>query len=104
MVDGNGLIYLIDWGCACLLDGSSPTPPFEGTFQFASDAALSAAIAGINRAPEAKDDLESLVQSMLAMNLPGMLARLGEIKDGEIGTAKQFCGAKKQHCHFDDLC
>jgi len=104
MVDETGLVYLIDWGCAYLLDKSSPAPPFEGTFRFASDAALSAAISGINRVPEAKDDLESLVRSVLALNSPDMLRRLGEIKDGEFGVAKQFWDTKKQHRHFDDLC
>ena len=104
MVDEKGFVYLIDWGCACLLDGSSQAPVFEGTFRFASDTALSAAISGINRAPEAKDDLESLVRSVLAINSPDVLRSLSEIKEGEFRMAKDFWDTKKQHRHFDDLC
>lgn len=104
MCDETGNVYLIDWGCAHLLDESPPAPPFEGTFRFASDAVLSAALSGENRVPEATDDLESLVRSVLAINSPDLLRRLVEMKDGDFAAAKQLWREKKQHRHFDDLC
>lgn len=104
MRDETGNVYLIDWGCAHMLDGSSAAPPFEGTFRFASDAVLSAALSGEYRMPEATDDLESLVRSVLAVNSPDLLRRLVEMKDGDFAAAKQFWREKRRNHHFDDLC
>ena len=107
MVDEAGLAYIIDWGCAYVLEESSTTAPpplFEGTFRFASDAALAAATLGKRRVPEPKDDLESLVRSVLALNSPDILGRVHEIRDGDFEAAKRFWDTKKQSDHFVKLC
>jgi len=42
--DGQGKVYLIDWGFVRIIDSDSSPPEFEGTFRFASEHALGAVI------------------------------------------------------------
>ena len=44
MVDINGIARLIDWGCAAFVSDGVATPGITGTFRYASDEVLEAAI------------------------------------------------------------
>ena len=73
-------------------------------FRIASETVLVAAISGERRVPEPKDDLESLVRSMIAINSPDILGEVQNIRDGEFEAARQFWDTKKVNDHFVRLC
>lgn len=87
----NGEIRLIDWGFA-YVHGTTAIPAFEGTFRFASDEVLEAAIIGRPRVPKPEDDLESLVRVVFAMTDWNLWHTLAEIGNGDFAGAKQLWG------------
>jgi hypothetical protein len=102
MADAEGMPFFIDWGCSCITEELTSAPPFEGTFRFASAAALSAAISETDHIPKASDDLESLVRSLLAMNSPDLLYVLGKIEVGDFFGAQKVWD-ERSNGHFEDL-
>ena len=90
MEDGQGKVYLIDWGFARTTESDSCPPEFEGTFRFASERALAAVIDGSPRHPLPQDDLESLVKTVAAVNSGGrrIWRKLSEIGQGNFHAAK----------------
>lgn len=85
MVDENDNAYLIDWGCSYRRGEQSP--PFEGTWKFASDEVFSSAIEDKSRIPEAKEDLESLVRSVLEINQINLRRDVESIQHGNLHEA-----------------
>ena len=105
MLDDTGIAYVVDWGCSCLLDEMQEgAPKFEGTFRFAGDDVLAAAIEQTDRFPEAKDDLESLLRCVLAVNSPGLMQQIVAIPDSGFAEAKRFWESRKSSFHFKELC
>ena len=85
MKSAKGEAVLNDWGCS---SETGTTVSFAGTFRYASDEVLDSAIRGEKRAPQPKDDLHSLVRTVLAMNDVELRREVSNIDDGEYGAAK----------------
>mmetsp|Transcript_13631 Transcript_13631/g.20755 ORF Transcript_13631/g.20755 Transcript_13631/m.20755 type:complete len:95 (+) Transcript_13631:813-1097(+) len=66
MLDRHGVAGLIDWGCAAFTKNAVVAAGISGTFRYASDEVLEAAINESMRTPKPKDDLRSLVRVILA--------------------------------------
>ena len=78
---------LNDWGCAAAIG----TPvSFAGTFRYASNEVLDAAGTNAPRAPQAKDDLHSLVRTVLAMTDVEIREKLSSIDDRDYGAVSSF--------------
>jgi len=86
MVGKDDSVHVVDWGFAYKV--GSETPPFQGTFRFAGDEVLDAAILGQLREPHPRDDLESFVRVSFAMCDAPLWHVLNEIKDGDFEGAK----------------
>jgi hypothetical protein len=100
MVTQEGNATLNDWGCAS--QDLKAAVPFRGTFRYASDAVLLAAIESSTRKPMAMDDLHSLLRSALAMLFPEMGRKLVNLKQGEFSAAMEFWRAwRKNHTAYD---
>ena len=70
MQDANGNLYLIDWGFA-LLSPDADGYEFAGTFRYGSEAAVSAALEERMYHYSSRDDLESFVKTVMAVNSGG---------------------------------
>jgi hypothetical protein len=90
MHDGQGKAYLIDWGFAVIHNSGASPPVFEGTFRYASEEVLNAAIDGKPHHPLPKDDLESFVKTVVAVNSGGhrLLTKLSAIEQGNFLDAR----------------
>lgn len=88
METADGEIRIIDWGFAHHLDAIALR--FEGTFRFACDEVLDAAINGAQRIPEPKDDLESFLRVVFAMTDRLLWKILAGVNDGGFAVAKQL--------------
>ena len=99
MQDGQGKAYLLDWGFAVIHNLDATPPEFEGTFRYASEAVLNAAIAGRPHRPLPKDDLESFVKTVAAVNSGGhrLWRKLSAIEQGNfLGARDTWENEKRQ--------
>jgi len=92
-----------------LLTGVRPpswchSPTFEGTFRFASDEALDAAITKAQRTPKPEDDLEPFLRVVFAMADRLLWSTLAGVKDGDFAVVKQlwqnFKEENTRHVHM----
>lgn len=88
METADGEIRIIDWGFAHRLDTTAPH--FEGTFRFACDEVLDAAINGAQRIPKPEDDLESFLRVVFAMTDRLLWRTLAGVNDGGFAVVKQL--------------
>ena len=88
MEDTDGTLRIIDWGFAYVLNSDAAPPELQGTFRYASDSVLEAAMLQKARYPEPQDDLESVVRVVAAMGNLNVRHELARIEDGD------FCSAK----------
>ena len=96
MVDINGIARLIDWGCAAFVSDGVATPGITGTFRYASDEVLEAAISSSARTPAPKDDLESLVRAVLAINTVTIREDLAGLAQTDFVGARDYWRAKRK--------
>lgn len=96
MVNSNGEARLIDWGAAYMANGGSGSTEFIGTFRYASDAVLEAAINSSPRKPQPEDDLGSLVRAVLAINTVTIRQELAQLKQEDFRKARTFWQEKRQ--------
>ena len=89
-------IRIIDWGFAHVLGATTTAPAFQGTFRFACDDVLDAAIIGVPRVPKPEDDLESFVRVVFAMANRTLWNTLSGINDGDFAEAKHLWGRFKE--------
>ena len=80
MEESSGRAVLIDWGCSAVVGHEVP---FLGTFRYASEEVLNAAMDKGMRAPLPKDDLHSLARTVLALNDPELRRNLSNIRSGD---------------------
>lgn len=99
MQDGQGKAYLIDWGFATIHNFDASPPAFEGTFRYASEEVLNAAIDGRPHRPLPKDDLESFVKTVVAVNSGGfrLWRKLSMITHGDLSGARDTWEWEKTH-------
>ena len=95
MQGADGKAVLNDWGCSCvgeekMGDFVFALVPFQGTFRYASDAVLKAAGAGHERKPAPKDDLHSVVRTVIALNSQEVRNQLSALEQGAFGSAHDF--------------
>jgi hypothetical protein len=88
MVDQDGQPILNDWGFATL--DCKQAVSLEGTFRFASEEVLQAAIQGVSRVPCSKDDLHSLLRSVLSILHPSIGCKLAEFGGADFGAVSLF--------------
>jgi hypothetical protein len=92
--DETGKLYLIDWGFALSTreGGSKPPPPFAGTFRYGSEAVVSAASVDMQHQYTPRDDLESFVKTVVALNSGErrILKKISALGPGDFGGALQF--------------
>eukprot|EP00980_Cylindrotheca_fusiformis_P015098 scaffold4160_cov86-Cylindrotheca_fusiformis.AAC.6 len=69
---------------------TADAPHFEGTFRFASDEVLDAAIDGEQRIPKPEDDLESFLRVAFAMTDRLLWRTLAGAEDGGFAVVKQL--------------
>ena len=100
MLDRNGVARLIDWGCAAFTTNAVSEAGITGTFRYASDEVLEAAIHGIARKPHPKDDLESLVRVVLAINSVVIVEELAELEQGDFQRARALWQKKRSANQF----
>jgi hypothetical protein len=86
MINAQNEAVLIDWGFASATASSAPRP-FAGTFRYASNQVLEAAISSRSRVPQPQDDLGSLVRTVIAVSTPSLRRRLAILGDGEFQGA-----------------
>mmetsp|Transcript_12094 Transcript_12094/g.33483 ORF Transcript_12094/g.33483 Transcript_12094/m.33483 type:complete len:411 (-) Transcript_12094:293-1525(-) len=90
MLDRHGVARLIDWGCAACTRTAVVAGAITGTFRYASDEVLEAAINGSTRTPQPKDDLESLVRVVLAITTVAIVEELADLAQGDFQGARAF--------------
>ena len=90
MIDSRGVARAIDWGCAAFTAKGVAAPGITGTFRYASDEVLEAAINGSARTPEPRDDLESLVRTVLAVNTVTIREELADLAQGDLQGARDY--------------
>ena len=108
-------VILNDWGCSAMT--SKGAAQFSGTFRYARDEVLDAAIDMKRRIPLPQDDLHSLVRSVLALNDPEIRKELSSIEIGDYSAAIQFWKSWRaknnlydhffqaaETCDYDGLC
>ena len=89
MQDRSGNPMLIDWGCAVQDDQGEKG--FAGTFRYASQEVLEAALSETRRRPMPKDDLHSLLRSTLSMRNPDTIqGPLASLEQGDFAGALEF--------------
>lgn len=105
MQDGQGKAYLIDWGFATIHTFDASPPAFEGTFRYASEEVLNAAIDGRPYRPLPKDDLESFVKTVVAVNSGGfrLWRKLSMIPNGDFSGARDTWEWEKTHTFTDSF-
>ena len=87
MKTAGGKVVLNDWGCAA---NEGTEVPFAGTFRYASEEVLSSVINGKDRSPKPKDDLHSLVRTVVALNDVDLRKKLSDIPDRNYDQATRF--------------
>jgi tRNA A-37 threonylcarbamoyl transferase component Bud32 len=87
MLNEVGDAVLNDWGCATT---TSTKQPFAGTFRYACDSVLQAAIDKSFRVPTAADDLHALVRTVLAIVHPYIRRKLASVYAGKFSDAKHI--------------
>ena len=95
MMDSLGEARIVDWGCAVFVTNDTATPWITGTFRYASEEVLEAAIAGSARIPQPKDDLESLVRATLAINTVTIREELANLNQGDFRGARDYWKKRK---------
>lgn len=97
MLDEGGRARIIDWGAAHVTDHAveEPFQGFVGTFRYGSDEVLGALISSTPRPPQPKDDLESLVRVVLAINSVTILRELASLEQGDFAGARDYWRRKR---------
>ena len=72
------------------------SPGITGTFRYASDEVLEAVISLSARTPEPKDDLESLVRAVLAINTVTIREDLAGLAQTDFVGARDYWRAKRK--------
>lgn len=104
MVDSSGTAQLIDWGAAYMASSDvAVAQGLIGTFRYASDEVLEAAIEGTAREPKAADDLESLVRTVLAINTATIRMELAQLVQGDFAAARDFWRSKRAGNHYHEV-
>ena len=109
MQDANGNLYLIDWGFALLSQDADDNEihPFAGTFRYGIEAAVSAALQERLYHYSSRDDLESFVKTVMAVNSGGHRISLGisTIRQGDFAAALEFWRDIRQSLppHFNNM-
>ena len=95
-MDSSGVARLIDWGAAYMANAHMALAQgLIGTFRYASDAVLEAAIQGSAREPTPADDLESLVRAVFAVNTVTIGNELAKLDQGDFVEAREFWRGKR---------
>jgi RIO-like serine/threonine protein kinase len=112
MQDMQGHVRLIDWGFAS--SKGDTNVPFQGTFRYASQEVLLAAISETARGPQPKDDLHSALRIILSSLQPSISNDLAKIEDLQ-GVLDYWTDKRKKNrkyewafvaadeCNYDDL-
>mmetsp|Transcript_16266 Transcript_16266/g.37459 ORF Transcript_16266/g.37459 Transcript_16266/m.37459 type:complete len:685 (-) Transcript_16266:158-2212(-) len=97
MKTAGGKVILNDWGCSAK-EGKQVS--FAGTFRYASEEVLTSVIQGTDRLPQPKDDLHSLVRTVIALNDVDVRKKLSDVADGNYHDAICFWEKWQQHNPF----
>lgn len=101
MEDAGGTLHIIDWGFAILeqdVGNLDSPPPFQGTFRFGSEEVVKAAQNEMVYRYKAKDDLESFVKTVIAVNSgkKRILLRALDIPQGDFQAALDLWSEERQ--------